>query len=326
MKIYAAGFNAWNQLELEREPNTAEPEDIYTFKEIIEGNAIEAPVSRLTYTIVRVDGRFVVAGHGLPDAAEDIGLVYTTAVNGIGEILRAEPSHNNDKEDQTESFGSSLVKYRSLEACKAHDPVQTWPCRQPVKQVAAFDVGFVILYADGSVATLGDPRYEDCLGREVDDANPADAPCGVSELNNLGEPVRKVAAGGYMVTALTTSGGLYVWGMGSVGDQNQSRAIPDICGIPNYVEVDGDADIEDVAVGTSHAIVLTGDARLLVIGDNRNGQLGLGMDDAACAQSWTRLHFSSPHLYHPVGVAAGPRSSFVIMSDQNRRESLPQEK
>lgn len=51
MKIYAAGFNAWNQLELEREPNTAEPEDIYTFKEIIEGNAIEAPVSRLTYTI-----------------------------------------------------------------------------------------------------------------------------------------------------------------------------------------------------------------------------------------------------------------------------------
>jgi hypothetical protein len=106
----------------------------------------------------------------LPDAAEDIGLVYTTAVNGIGEILRAEPSHNNDKEDQTESFGSSLVKYRSLEACKAHDPVQTWPCRQPVKQVAAFDVGFVILYADGSVATLGDPRYEDCLGREVDDA------------------------------------------------------------------------------------------------------------------------------------------------------------
>jgi alpha-tubulin suppressor-like RCC1 family protein len=129
-----------------------------------------------------------------------------------------------------------------------------------------------------------------------------------------------------MVTALTTSGGLYVWGMGSVGDQNQSRAIPDICGIPNYVEVDGDADIEDVAVGTSHAIVLTGDARLLVIGDNRNGQLGLGIDDAACAQSWTRLHFSSPYLYHPVGVAAGPRSSFVIMSDQNRRESLPQEK
>lgn len=129
-----------------------------------------------------------------------------------------------------------------------------------------------------------------------------------------------------MVTALTTSGGLYVWGMGSVGDQNQSRAIPDICGIPNYVEVDGDADIEDVAVGTSHAIVLTGDARIFVIGDNRNGQLGLGMDDAACVQSWTRLHSSSSDLHHPVGVAAGPRSSFVITSVQSRRKSLLQEK
>ncbi|VUC33432.1 unnamed protein product [Clonostachys rosea] len=325
MKVYAAGFNAWNQLEFGKEPNASEPEDIYAFKEIIEGSVIETLVSRLTYTIARIDGRFVVAGNGLPGTGFDIGLAYNTAVNGIGEVLRAEPTHENGKEDHAESSRFSLVKYRSLEACKAQDPVRSWPCRQPVKQVAAYDVGFVILYADGSVATLGDPRYENCLGREVDDANPADAPCGVSELNDLGEPVRKVAAGGYMVTALAASGGLYVWGMGSVGDQKHFRAIPDICGIPNYIEVDGDADIEDVAVGTSHAIVLTGDARLFVIGDNRNGQLGLGMGDTASKESWTRLNIRLLELHRPVGVVAGPRSSFVITSDQNGRESLLQE-
>lgn len=37
----------------------------------------------------------------------------------------------------------------------------------PPKQLVAFESGFAILYEDGAVETLGDPRYPECLGRDV---------------------------------------------------------------------------------------------------------------------------------------------------------------
>ena len=44
---------------------------------------------------------------------------------------------------------------------------RVYKCDQTVKQIEAFDTGFVILYEDGTVATMGDPRFENCLGRIV---------------------------------------------------------------------------------------------------------------------------------------------------------------
>lgn len=48
------------------------------------------------------------------------------------------------------------------------DPM-SWTFESPIKQIAASDVGVVILHEDGSVSTMGDARFEDVLGREVSD-------------------------------------------------------------------------------------------------------------------------------------------------------------
>jgi predicted metal-dependent phosphoesterase TrpH len=39
--------------------------------------------------------------------------------------------------------------------------------KAPPKQLVAYEAGFAILYEDGTVATLGDPRYPECLGRDI---------------------------------------------------------------------------------------------------------------------------------------------------------------
>lgn len=142
--------------------------------------------------------------------------------------------------------------------------------------------------------------------------SPADEPGVVSDLGDLGEPVKKVVAGGYSVAALTEGGGLYLWGAESTGSRSRHQTFSDITGIPNYVEVDGDNDVEDVALGESHGIALTTDGGIYVIGDNNNGQLGLGRDFTGIASSWTKVEFKVPTGWKVVGVEAGPRSSFIL--------------
>ncbi|KAJ4313817.1 hypothetical protein N0V84_009221 [Fusarium piperis] len=149
-------------------------------------------------------------------------------------------------------------------------------------------------------------------GREVDEPSPADVPGLVSDLSDIGEPIKKVVAGGYTLAALTEGGGLYLWGMQSPGSQSRHQAFTDLSGIPNYVEVDGEKDVQDIALGESHAIALTTDGCVYVVGDNTNGQLGLGSDSKGPVESWLKMTFTPPTDWEIVGVEAGPRSSFIV--------------
>lgn len=142
--------------------------------------------------------------------------------------------------------------------------------------------------------------------------SPADVPGLVSDLSDIGEPIKMVAAGGYTLAALTEGGGLYLWGMQSPGSQSRHQAFADLSGIPNYVEVDGEKDVQDIALGESHAIALTTDGCVYVVGDNTNGQLGLGSDSKSPVESWLKVPFNSPQGWNIVGVEAGPRSSFIV--------------
>jgi alpha-tubulin suppressor-like RCC1 family protein len=81
--------------------------------------------------------------------------------------------------------------------------------------------------------------------------------------------------------------------------------------VPNYTEVDGGKDVVDVALGEAHAIALTTDGLVYVCGENRNGQLGLGRE-VGRAESWTIVPFLVADGYKIVGVAAGPRASFIL--------------
>lgn len=146
----------------------------------------------------------------------------------------------------------------------------------------------------------------------VDSYSPADEPSLVTDLPGLDGPIRHIAAGGYTVAALTEGGSLYVWGTSTAGTHRRQQAFSTLSGVPSYVEVDGEKDVRNVAVGESHAIALTADGCLYVIGGNENGQLGLGRGFKGRAETWTKLVFLPPAGFVVTGVAAGPRASFII--------------
>ena len=120
----------------------------------------------------------------------------------------------------------------------------------------------------------------------------------------------KLSAGGYTVAALTKGGSIYAWGRQAPGTSNGCPAISDLQGFPNYIEVCDEKDVRDFGFGDSHAIVLTTDDDVFVVGDNSSGQLGI-LHGAAC-QTWTKLEFERPPGHSIVGVAAGPRCSFIV--------------
>lgn len=127
------------------------------------------------------------------------------------------------------------------------------------------------------------------------------------------DKTKKIAAGGYSVAALTVSGHLYAWGMQQPGSASNGRAtIPGLTELPNYQPIGDDEDIEDVAFGDGHAIALTTQGDLYVIGENENGQLGLGKE-LQRADAWVRVELEDVlGDYQVEKVVAGPKSSFLI--------------
>ncbi len=120
--------------------------------------------------------------------------------------------------------------------------------------------------------------------------------------------VTKLAAGGYTLAALTSGRDMYYWGC-----HPGRRAIPDDVSADPTPAVVEDRDIIDVAVGDLHMLVLTADGLVFGIGDNGNGQLGLGRD-VAVVSSWTRIDIPVEPGQAIKGVFAGPRNSFVLIS------------
>lgn len=175
-------------------------------------------------------------------------------------------------------------------------------------QVVANDTGFAALTPTGDVYTWGDERYGACLGREISDELPAKKPGLVTALQDLPTgPIWKIAAGGYTLAALTTGNDLYLWG----GHPGRKTVPADVSDEPVPVVIE-DQDIADVAVGEAHLVVLTTEGTIFVIGHNRNGQLGLPIEST---DSWKQVDLDLKHGRRAVGVATGPRNSFIIIED-----------
>jgi regulator of chromosome condensation len=170
----------------------------------------------------------------------------------------------------------------------------------------AYETGFAALTEMGDVYTLGDERYAACLGRETSSAHPADEPGLVTALQDLPTgPISKIAAGGYVLAALTAGNDLYVWG-GRPGRKTVPGGITDE---PTPVDIEG-KDIADVAVGEAHMIVLTTSGEIFAIGENGNGQLGL---PSKSEETWGRVPVDLKDHRRVVGVHAGARNSFLLV-------------
>ncbi|RFN52551.1 putative e3 ubiquitin-protein ligase herc6 [Fusarium flagelliforme] len=309
MNLYAVGFNAWNQLSFYTTSNDEESDDLFAFTKVLVDKSVGHVVSKIYYTAVQQNDTWAFAGSCssklLYREADSTYLFDSpSAESGHGKVLTVQ---NLDFEHPTQA----IVQYPSLATWRANRHTETWPCKSPVRQIAAYDTGFLILLENETVLSCGDLRFPDCLGREVDESCPAHMPCAVEDLNDLGESIKKVSAGGYTLGALTESGGLYLWGMKPPGSQSRHTAFTDLGPIPSYVEVDGEKDVQDFAIGEAHAIALTTDGCIYVIGDNTNGQIGLGKPVKESAL-WSKIDFILPPDEEVVAIEAGPRASFIV--------------
>ncbi|KAG5930093.1 hypothetical protein E4U53_002306 [Claviceps sorghi] len=317
MALYAAGFNAWKQLQFGNVPSGHDPPDIFTFSQVLTDDALQRPRAGLHYTLVcGQSGRHVACAGYAAGSATDLDHMDTTFVAGNGLTLTLQPDESPigpQGEPRKAPCRIGILKYESYEDCKAGRGPVALPWKGPVQEVAAYEAGFVVLFQDGTVATLGDGRYQECLARDITQQSAADRLELVPDLTSLGDPVKHVCANGYVLAALTESGSVYIWGRKSHGAHVQGAGFfQELSAIPNYCEVGGGLDVQDFALGDSHAIALTTDGDVYVIGANHNGQLGLGQPRDYTAQEWTCVKLNLPTSHHVVGVAAGPRSSFIV--------------
>jgi hypothetical protein len=183
------------------------------------------------------------------------------------------------------------------------------------KQLLANGANFILLMEDGEVYTWGDPRFR-TLARPIAglDAVPADKPGVVEALGGL--KIASIQCGpgvGWLASALSEDGALYLWGTPTPGEDGVIDCLNEVG--PGEValveilpETDAEpADIVSAAVGRNHVAVVTDAGQLFVVGDNGNGQLGLGRD-RSFVEYWIRV----PHLPSLSRVMAGPKATFAF--------------
>ncbi|EFW98926.1 hypothetical protein CMQ_4778 [Grosmannia clavigera kw1407] len=320
MRLYAAGFNAWNQLQFrtwdkaESQDDTpdcegSEPSDIYPFSCILESEKLGAIQPFLTFTtLTTAKGQLLAGAVPEPFNSGHDDYNYAEAMNGRVVVY--------DGAGSIYQYSSVADYYRRNES-----ELQRTVFKRPsdIIQTVAYDTGFAALTSTGQVWTWGDGRFPECLCRSVTEESPADRPGCATCLEDLPTgPIVKIAAGGYVLTALTSGRDLYAWG----GYPGRQPVLEGLTGDPVPIVVvmesedssdDADIDIVDVGVGEEHMIVLMADGTVCAIGSNSNGQLGLDPDQRAAASSWVRVPIPLLSDEHVVDVVAGPRSSFVLV-------------
>jgi alpha-tubulin suppressor-like RCC1 family protein len=113
---------------------------------------------------------------------------------------------------------------------------------------------------------------------------------------------------------MTDGGDLYCCG----GHPAQIPIIEGLDNIPNLVDIRGKG-VVDFGIGSLHMIVLTDDGRVMVIGNNTNGQLGIAAEKAT---TWTEVPLGLGEDSTVIAVRAGPRTSFVIIEGDRQVEDL----
>jgi hypothetical protein len=183
------------------------------------------------------------------------------------------------------------------------------------KQLLANGANFILLMEDGEVYTWGDPRFR-TLARPIagPDAVPADKPGVVEALGGL--KIASIQCGpgvGWLASALSEDGALYLWGTPTPGEDVVidclNEAGPgEVALVEILSEIDAEpVDVVSAGVGRNHVAVVTDAGHLFVVGDNGNGQLGLGRDQFF-VEDWTRV----PSLNGLQRVMAGHKATFAF--------------
>ena len=258
------------------------------------------------------EGRLVCQGDDSPLLAhasvagnEKVAIAFKQAPNGrLCHIL------------QFDSFAEFLEWYRDpgnveLEAEKQHFMLPGRP-----RQLLAGTGTFLLLMEGGEVYSWGDARYSS-LGRSITDITPERLGL-VEALGGL--KIEKIACGGWMSAALSEDGALYLWGTGMPGTDRTIRCLREAPAAGDVVLVDlpssensGEPlDMADIGVGDNHIAAITKDGGLFVVGDNDNGQVGIGREQALL-DDWVQVQGSGAFQR----VVCGPKSTFVFLKREH---------
>ncbi|KAI0873874.1 regulator of chromosome condensation 1/beta-lactamase-inhibitor protein II [Hypoxylon argillaceum] len=295
MNLYAAGFNAWLQLQFPVLLDSKdEPDDFTSFKKVLSDQFIEIQYASLTHTIGNTSTGLRFSGsvdEGIESGLKQKLLSSSAAVAGNGIVAIF------DGRD-------TITQYASLLQLTQGETNHTFSGMHDIIQLVAYETGFVALSKDGKVWTWGDERYAAALGRDITDSSPAERPGLVEDMEDLPSgKIEKIAAGGYTVFALTEGHDLYAWG----GHSARQPILEGLSGGPSPVDVE-ENDILDCSVGETHMIVLTTAGDVYVIGENTNGQLGLPLERTT---TWEKVPMSLSGEAI-VSVKAGQRGSFIV--------------
>ncbi|KAL8863245.1 MAG: hypothetical protein Q9178_000620 [Gyalolechia marmorata] len=203
------------------------------------------------------------------------------------------------------------------------DPLEWYTLHEAVKTLVATSTTFTTLGRQRPcVETFGDARYPTLLGRSPSVQSPASLPTVISALDGI--KIAKIAAGPWLIAALSSEKDLYVWGhvMQLPMDDNYSDFdkllnLGDSNGTPEDVQLvdipDGN-DVEDVGVGDHHVVVQTTIGDLWGYGSNEFGQLGLGTGVKSTQGKWVKIY--TPNEGENVReIAAGPLSTFIVVGN-----------
>ncbi|KAL9626596.1 MAG: hypothetical protein Q9204_007184 [Flavoplaca sp. TL-2023a] len=201
------------------------------------------------------------------------------------------------------------------------NPVESNNSHNVVKGLVASSTIFTTLgHQQARVETFGDPRYPALLGRTPSTQFPASHPTVITALDGI--KIAKIAAGTWLIAALSHQKDLYVWGhtlQQPVADDHScfehllDTNGPD--GTPedvHLIDIADGQDIEDVAVGDEHLVVLTTTGELWGYGSNDCGQLGLGRDVKTTQGKWVKIYIPDP-IEKIQDIAAGPLNTFVVV-------------
>ncbi|KAG4031667.1 hypothetical protein MFRU_008g00320 [Monilinia fructicola] len=324
MELWACGFNAWNQLQFEGDLSD-EPKDLFTFKRVLTskgslriiGTSFSACLAAVSDDPSGSPEKVKAAGS--PDGFLQAHLEQINESRPPQNILTNATVAGNDK---IASFTTNtLTQYSSLSAYLSKTTPEFEIPLPNITQLVSNTTTFTALAQSGTVYTWGDERYPSRLGRETSSSAPAHKPSPLSSLTSLPTgSIHKLSSSGPLTAALTTGHDLYIW-----GTTITPSIIPELSQFPssdNYDPIPLDikgADVLDFSIGENHMLVLTTEGEVYVIGENGNGQLGLGEDEKGRCEEWRRvdLEFGEGAKKKCVGVWAGYKCSFVAVVDSS---------
>ena len=127
-----------------------------------------------------------------------------------------------------------------------------------------------------------------------------------------GKTIVQIAAGQSCSAVLDSTGHVYTWGGGSLGDGSTSGSL-----VPVAVDTSGVLSgkvVSQLSVGSSHALVLTSDSMLFAWGSNSRGQLGDG--STTSSSSPVAVDVSGALASKTItSLAAGYTHSLALASD-----------